>query len=64
MSTKSMIESLRSLSLSTQHRDIDKSELYNDAANLIERLDRQVYDLKEEIRRLHRIIDSHGGAKC
>ena len=60
MSTKSLIESLRSLSISTIHRDIDRSELFNDAAEKIERLDRQVYDLKEEIRRLHRLLEAHG----
>lgn len=60
MSTKSLIESLRSLAISTTHRDIDRSMLYSDAADKIERLDRELYDLKEENRKLRRMLEMHG----
>jgi len=54
MSTKDLISSLRSLSTSLVHTDIDKSTLFQDAAAEIERLDRLLYEEKEKTRRLTR----------
>ena len=50
--TKSLISSLRSLSISIEHTDITKSTLFQDAANEIERLDKALYEEKEKTRQL------------
>lgn len=52
MATKDIISSLRSLSTSLAHTDIDKSTLFQDAAAEIERLDRLLYEEKEKTRQL------------
>lgn len=50
--TKSLISSLRSLSTSLAHTDIDRSTLFQDAAAEIERLDKTLYEEKEKTRQL------------
>lgn len=52
MPTKDIIFSLRSLSTSLAHTDIDKSTLFQDAAAEIERLDKALYEEKEKTRQL------------
>ena len=52
MNTKDLISSLRSLSTSLAHTDIDKSTLFQDAAAEIERLDKALYEEKEKARQL------------
>lgn len=52
MNTKDLISSLRSLSTSLAHTDIDKSTLFQDAAAEIERLDKALYEEKEKTRQL------------
>ena len=54
MDTKEIISSLRALYVGVLHRDVDKAGLFREAADAIERLDRALYEQKEENRRLLR----------
>lgn len=57
--TKSLISSLRSLSTSVCHADIEKSTLFQEAAAEIERLDKALYEEKGKTRRLTRELEPY-----